>query len=458
MINRATLEPALLVAVQQKQYQTVETFLKNGAKGTELLNGDSPLHIAVNNDDPTMIRLLLKFNVDLSVKNTANETPIVSAAKKQFWECVMTFALTTRENIVAGFLGGQYEYGYAMLLACKANRMDAVKSLLDAGAVDNWREPQTLMSSLHYAVDNNNAALCVLLIATGADLAAKNSSEHTPIAYAATTQKWHCLIAIARAKKEDVNGSPHGKYEYGKALVVTAQNNQYIASAALLRAGAVSHWYSKGSHWKPLHWAVKHNNTALVALLRTHHADPNKKDASQTTPVMLAANTRLWDCAQALADPKPYLIKTPLINFQLSLFYLFSANANPNHPLHTIHSNVFKIILDQAFGHLSPDIYQYNLAKMQYVNLRPSRQYICSAASFIKEHSLFRSVRRKFNIQSIDSSEFTIKLEKIISTQAHEPVDVRANNARTAIGLFVATKQGKQSRAVELINKHGLLK
>ncbi len=43
MLNRDTLELALIMAVQANKLEVAESFLKKGAKGTALINGNNQL-------------------------------------------------------------------------------------------------------------------------------------------------------------------------------------------------------------------------------------------------------------------------------------------------------------------------------------------------------------------------------------------------------------------------------
>lgn len=89
------LNDALAYAVMLDEMDMVQTLLKNGAKPIKvgLKNKDSCLHLAVRNDSPQMIKLLLKYGANYHALNNESgikKTPLTlasSLAKKQGWEC-----------------------------------------------------------------------------------------------------------------------------------------------------------------------------------------------------------------------------------------------------------------------------------------------------------------------------------------------------------------------------------
>ena len=350
MLNRLTLEPALLVAVKAREYRVVRAYLQKGAKGSELLNGENALHIAVSNNDPKMLRLLLQFDVDLSAKNSLGLTPIVAAARKEYWNCVIAIAKKRRENL-AGNVNGHYEFGNALYTAAEKDNLKVVKVLLRSGAHPNW----------------------------------------------------NCLVTLQT----------------------------------------------------PLHHAVIRSNAEMVALLVSFNANPNFKNAQLETPVLLASKKQHWDCAEAFVKPEKFLMKD-MTQVQLSLFYLFAANANQGNAFSIIHLDVLKIILDLSFGHLGSVVYDFAAAKKNYIDLRPSTRFLGTTGEFIKEYSKYRAVRKIMKAQSDESGEFVDSLQKTIDARC-KPVDERARQVRSDIRLFVAKKGANKSRAVELLEKRKLL-
>jgi ankyrin repeat protein len=438
MINRDTLEPALLAAVTAKQYEVVEAYLRNGAQGTALSDGNSALHVAVLQNDLKMIVLLLKYDTDPSIKNAAGQTPIVLATNKGFWDCVITFANARKED------SGKYKYGNALLVAAEKNHLPAVEALLKAGAVTTWYHPDNGNRALHDAASHNNSHMVSLLLQHGADLSIKNTAGETPIVLAAKKDLWDCVITFANTRKD--NG---GKYEYGNALRLAAYKNHYKAVKALLEAGASTSWSHRNGGDTPLHDAVRHHNAAMVALLKLYKADPGKQNAQHETPVLLASKHKFWDCSLAFVEPHKFLVKEAS-DIQLVLFYLFTANKNPANPFSRIPYEVLKLILNLVFNYLSPDLYTYEVARTQYVTLRSDRKYICSASNFIKNYSQFGILRP----QSIESVAFVKSLEKIVATR--EQADKRAAKVRQEITAFTAQKINKTSRAVTLLIQYNL--
>lgn len=542
MINRFTLEPALLAAVEASQYDVVEAYLRSGAKGTaQSADGSSPLHIAARAKDLKMIGLLLALDADASIRNAKNETPIASAATEKHWDSVIAIANARKEN------ANRYQYGSALLTASESNQLLAVEALLKAGASLNWFHPSNNNRSLHYAASHNNAPMVSVLLQHGANPALKNTAGQTPIVLAAKKNCWDAVIAFAHTQNDERDHAEYGyalflaasanqlnaveallqararttwhdtntmnttlhqaasnqnsgmirlllqfganpgikntagetpvmlaankrfweavitfavhkrdvkdQFQYGDVLRVAAFNNQYKAVKALLEAGAVTTWSHSSDGNTPLHDAVRHQNAPMVALLRIFRANPNRENTSHETPVLLAARLKFWDCSKALVEPQKYMIKE-IVDFQLILFYLFTAHANRDNKLFgaAMPYDIFKLIMNYAFCTQSPDLYNYDVAHKKYVELRPDRQYLISASRFIREYRFFRYARP----QSADSVQFVNSLEMLAGSR--ESVDKRAAKIRDQIGAFVTRKGDTLSRAVTLLATHNLFK
>lgn len=73
---KSTNQTPLFAAIQRNNLDNTLQLLSYGSILTcEDINGDTPLHIAVRNGNPEIVKLLLCFDADISTKNKTDETP-----------------------------------------------------------------------------------------------------------------------------------------------------------------------------------------------------------------------------------------------------------------------------------------------------------------------------------------------------------------------------------------------
>jgi hypothetical protein len=149
---------ALRVAVQNDRIDTARILLEAGASRTWYNNsdGDRCLHIAVRRQNKPMIALLLSFDSDLSIENTAKYTPIQLAYILGHWDCVEAIAKNK-----------------------KTNATDTARILLEAGASRTWYNNSDGDRCLHIAVRRKNATMVALLLFFDCDVTAKNTAGET---------------------------------------------------------------------------------------------------------------------------------------------------------------------------------------------------------------------------------------------------------------------------------------
>lgn len=201
---------ALIKAVQENHYETAQLFLAAGAP-TKWFgvneNNLTCLHIAALNGNAHMVRLLLQHKADATSRrdyiNEGKHTPVVIAAHKGHWDCVLAFAnnLIDKEN--------QLEFGSALFFAVKANKVFVAEKLLAAGADCDYVDADTLNNSLHEAVVRNNPAMVTSLIHHSYPKNRVNKNKELAETIAFNNQYHKCHAAfygakVSRVKLEDL--------------------------------------------------------------------------------------------------------------------------------------------------------------------------------------------------------------------------------------------------------------
>lgn len=200
MLSGQDLDRALFIAVQQKQYKTIELCLKNNAKLSykDGLNQDA-FHIAAKQNDLKAIKLLLDANLepDGIATDKTSHTPIYSAARAKFWDCVRLFAQRRKEDS-----SHRYQFGKALLCVVKENRLEEAELLLKAGAATSWYWDDNHDTLLHQAVRNRNAAMIRLLLNYKAGFNEKNKTGFTAFTLAVTLGAQECIDCFASNKDD----------------------------------------------------------------------------------------------------------------------------------------------------------------------------------------------------------------------------------------------------------------
>lgn len=234
-------ESALWFAILGGHQKVVEILYQKSPEEVQSCNqnGDTPLHIAVHEENETIVNLLLEYNASRSVQNKKGETPLHIAVY--------------RRNI------------------------QFIKLLLDGSDCINVPNIQG-NTPLFLAVRLGPVKIVHLLLEKGAELNIENVRKEKPIHIAC----WHgkgkiVQILIDKGSKLNV------KDRYGNTeLHVACRRGHLNIAKALLRSGSeINAANRKGN--TPLHRAVKGNHYKLVELLIEEGADISvKNDEGQT--------------------------------------------------------------------------------------------------------------------------------------------------------------------------------
>lgn len=187
---------ALGCAILRNLIDEAEILLKKGATDVCIYSNSTyrySLHIAVKENNPHMIKMLLKHGSNLTRINANGYTPMKLAADLNYWDCVNAIADHQRTDT-----SDSYQYNYALECAIKAEKMDTVEILLSKGASANWMLPNNQDSFLHIAVKKRNPKMIRLLLEYAADRERLNQEKLTPLTLATTLGHKDCVAAFSK--------------------------------------------------------------------------------------------------------------------------------------------------------------------------------------------------------------------------------------------------------------------
>jgi len=206
-------------------------------------DGSTAIMYAAANNDPELVRVLIKAGANVKLKNDFGTSAMTEAA-------IIGSAPVIDVLLKAGADPNfQTPDGETPLMAAaRSGKVDAVKALLDAGADVNAKESWGGQSALMWATAQSQAEIVKLLATKGANL-----NDHSKI------NQWERKI-IQEPRPKDMN---------------------------------------KGG-FTPLHYAAREGCVSCVEYLLGAGADPDSEDPDRMTPLLLALMNMHFDTAAAL--------------------------------------------------------------------------------------------------------------------------------------------------------------
>lgn len=259
----------LLDAVNANQVEAADEILKtaNAKAGTDdhrqLLT--NLLHIAVLKNNEEMISVLLNHHADTTELNDNKYTPVMYASQNYNWRILQIF--------------------------------------LNHPSAPPIR-PYDLSLALIYAIENGNKAndhnieIISQLIERGIDF---NYYRHrrTPVSLAAQMKKWNIVRHIATLHKAVPTN--YDCTDYGSALLIAVENNEYDIVRILIDANA-DKFQLRYDRYNALHIAVTQNNLDIARLLLNNNADTDFINDDGLTPLQLAEKKNNREMAKLIAD------------------------------------------------------------------------------------------------------------------------------------------------------------
>jgi ankyrin len=265
------------------------------------LDGTTPLHWAVYNNDVALVERLLAAGANPNARNDYNSTPLVEAAVVGNPEVIRKL-LKAGADVESPNADGQT----ALMVIARSNNVEAAKLLLKAGANVNARETWRGQTALMWAAAQSQPDMVHLLVAHKAEVNARSNLTNferqvtaeprmqqrppgglTPLLYAARSGCLACAEELVRAGADINLPDPEGI----TPLIMAGLNFSFDVAALLVKKGAeLNVWDTWGR--SPLYAVVDMNTvptggradrpspdattgTELVKMMLEHGANPN---------------------------------------------------------------------------------------------------------------------------------------------------------------------------------------
>jgi ankyrin repeat protein len=230
-----------------EELQNVVTMLLKAKANIDLPNisGETPLFLAVRNNNEDIARLLVQGNADVNLADNQNQTPLLIAAREGYNNMV---EILLKPNTNVDFANKQNET--PLLLAISNEDENITKLLLGANADFNQADDEG-MTPLALAVSFANEKLVEMLLNKGA--------------------------------------SPNTKSRDNKTLLLRAVENGIPKIVKLLSEAPADINLEDENGKTPLFNAVCAENSEIVLILLEHDANPEKHPIYRMTPLQEAA-------------------------------------------------------------------------------------------------------------------------------------------------------------------------
>lgn len=201
LTNRSGVTPLKLVLKYSKhnpkvKYEIVETLLQykanvndNGNDGSRYSDGCTPLHYAIENNDPQMITLLMDRGANLNIRNKKDQAPLQLAIQKYGAAIVNQFLLQAVNlnleewdlNMPGVNLNCTNERGQTPLhILIEIGSLNNARVLVVKGALINSQDKEG-NTPLHLAVRANDLNFTRFLLTRGARLDLADKKGRTPL-------------------------------------------------------------------------------------------------------------------------------------------------------------------------------------------------------------------------------------------------------------------------------------
>ena len=251
-------------------------------------DGATALHWAVHREQAAIVDLLIRAGADVDAANDLAVTPLLLASVRGAGDIVERL-LAAGANPHAARASGET----ALMAAARAGSLEAVHALLAAGARVNAVESTRGQSALMWAVANRRAAITRILLAHGADVAARSRTRRRVYNMGGSRSAGSAARGIAL--EEVLEGG-------STALLFAARSGDIESARALVAAGADVHDAAADGN-PALHVAVHGGHASLAAFLLDAGADPNAAPLGYTALHAAVLRGRLRDRGVANPDP-----------------------------------------------------------------------------------------------------------------------------------------------------------
>ena len=307
-------------------------------------HGNTPLHLAVQDNRPEIASFLITNGAKVNVKNNHGWTPLdiyvfdnLSINQPRLEPGAESFISDNHipnqpqpslPYIVAGLkhqdtlalliskhpdVNSEYKYGNTLLhIAVSLKLKDVTKQLIAKGAFVNAKNKSS-QTPLDLAVDRGSQDIAELLIANGARVDARNDPGQSLLHLAVDRGSQDIAeLLIANGARVDARNDD------GQTPLDLAVDRGYQDIAELLIANGARVNLRNTNGQTPLYRAIAIGHNDIAALLINNGADVNNSDDYDTTPLHKAAHygtvkiLKLLIAKGAFVHAKNNLVETPL--------------------------------------------------------------------------------------------------------------------------------------------------
>ncbi|MDG7052918.1 MAG: ankyrin repeat domain-containing protein, partial [Wolbachia endosymbiont of Alcedoecus sp.] len=412
--------PLHVAAQYDSKLEIVKFLLDKNASGINDVNNNSstPLHLAIQGNKPSTVKLLLNKGANINAKDKDGKTPLGLAVQEGYTDIVQII-----EQV-------QSDLDKELLTAVQNGDLNKVKSLISRSANVNTRDKYS-WTPLHWAAYKGHLEVAEFLVKKGADInaadkgpygkksihvAAENNSKdiiefflsegvsindtdkqgYTPLHYAA----WRGRLEVAKFLIEEYANSIF-KYDNGSTLPCNAplKNHLHVTkcfignrnileirdnsgrvplhcAASNGKLDMVKYFIDEekvdvnikdNGYWTPLHWASWGGHLDVAKYLVDKRANINAKDKGSKIPLNVAIDQKHNDVVKYLEQAQLDLNKELLIAAKggdlNKVIDLISKGANVN-----VKDNNDDTPLHLATGYL--DVVKYLISKGANINAK----------------------------------------------------------------------------------------
>lgn len=233
----------------------IDALIKSGADvnfGNK--RGARPLHIAAQNGDSEIIKILLENNADINIKTNDSRTPLYFAVEE--------------------------------------SHVDAVKLLLEKNA--DYSDSHLL----NIATENKEFNFFNILLASNANIDVVYDYGFTLSHIAAKNGQLDILKVLLIKNNADI----HKLTSYEGNALNLAVKNRHIEIVKLLLEKNVQPNIADNNGYIPLHWAIKKGRLDIFNILLTHNADIQKITCKKGSALNLAVENNQIEMIKSLLE------------------------------------------------------------------------------------------------------------------------------------------------------------
>ncbi len=460
--GRQEYEVTVFQAVKANNIELLQEYLEKGVSpdGYVDVNKNTALHLAVINNKPDLVALLLKHGANPTKENKDKKIALALAVDAHLRNCILVFA---RHNESKDYKAVSSALGELLLDVIddtegRYEKYDDVLSLLKGHAHLTWRFLPTKNRALHMAVVINSPAIIRLLIQYGSAKHSLNQDGETAILLAAKLRYWDCVIAIA-----DQNPRISETAQYGEVLILAAHANRSDVVELLLKVGAnPNNEMAATAVFKvnkdlaiknfAQHEAAAASNSRMIALLKLKGADFTLENAAQQTPVAISSERNDKDSLEFSHSPKDLSTK----NAKLILYILLVAQQSGDQEcLFTLLPiEILKILLPFAFNDFSKEFSEID---------KVHNQLFIHSILALHQH-VSSNWKRLFSFTMVSKIRELVDKLHLIATHKEDKLNVRVGKAQQAIASYFdenwqnppALEQAKLFVKFHLLQREGL--